>query len=95
MDNCSNISQKLEDRPIPIQSDKRVFCFCFFYQCRVSILLCVDLMVTTLCVKHNLLVLLNWWVKNAGYAAQKWVVNCIQPKKRHQQKNGILNAFLM
>ncbi len=46
-----------EDRPI--QSDTSTVFFFFFYQCRIPILLhfctSVDLIVTLLCVKHNLL----------------------------------------
>ncbi len=62
--------------PIPAQ-------FIFLNQCVISILLCVDLIVTLLCVKQSITVFLNWWVKSA---AHKWVTECIHPKKRHQQK---------
>ncbi len=47
-------TENSEDRPIPSQFDTSAVFF-FFYQCRTSILLCVDLIVTLLCVKHNLL----------------------------------------
>jgi len=44
-------SRKWWVSPIPIRYSAVVL----FNQCRISILLCVDLIVTLLCVKHNLL----------------------------------------
>ncbi len=38
---------------------------------------------------------LNWWVKSAGYAAQKWVAGLNTAKETTSTKNVILNAFLM
>ncbi len=76
----------------------------FLNQCRISILLCVDLIVTLMCVKHNLLqVFLNWWVKSARYAAQKWVAwpfwegrGLYTAKETiSSTKQLILNVFLM
>ncbi len=64
------VLQAKEDRDLSACYQRRFF----LNQCRTSILLCDDLNVTLLCVKHNLLqVFLKWWVKSAVYAAQKWV----------------------
>ncbi len=89
-------------RPIPIQSDtSSVFLFSFFNQCIISILLCVDLIVTLLCVKHNLLEcfstggskLLGMQPKSGSRDRSEWLADCIQPKKQHHQQKHNSKCF--
>ncbi len=59
-------------------------------------LLCVDLIVTLLCVKHNLLQCfssggskeLGMQPKRGSRDRSERVADCIQPKKLHQQKHN-------
>ncbi len=75
--------------------------FFFFYVTITSILLCVDPIVTLLCVKHNILQcfssgrskVLGMQPKRGLRDRSERVADCLQPKKRHQQKT--LNDFLM
>ncbi len=88
-----------EDRQIPIQSYTSQFFF--LYVTITSILLCVDPIVTLLCVKHNILKcfssgrskVLGMQPKRELRDRSERVADCLQPKKRHQQKT--LNDFLM
>ncbi len=90
-----------EDRPIPIQSDtsafkKKKLCnleFLYFSVLTRSSLFGV---LNTIYYSVSQLVGQKCWVSKSGLRdCSEWVADYLQPKKRHQQKNVILNAFLM
>ncbi len=91
LQNRSNTANS-EDRPILIQYDTSAVFFLMLL--RISILLCVDPIVTLLCVKHNLLQcfstgrskVLGMQPKSGLRDRSERVADCLQPKKRHQQK---------
>ncbi len=82
---------RYRSNPIPAQF------FFFLNQCRISILLCVDLIVTLLCVKHNLLQcfstggskVLGMQPHSGSRDRSEWVADCtakrndINSKKRN------------
>ncbi len=62
--------------------------FFILNECRISILLCVDLIVTLLCVKHNLLQCFSTGRSKVGRGL-------FTAKETTSTKNVILNVFLM
>ncbi len=84
---------RYRSNPIPAHFFLFILFFMYFKYI-ISILLCVDPIVTLLCVKRNLLQclstgrskVLGMLLKSGLRDHSESVADCLQPKKRHQQK---------